>query len=299
MANGAAARPIPVRWTWLGLACCLWARAGASCNQKNKQKAMYLTHTFSPDLDTQGAFDVIADVIWENLDGLRSYGNRGLYNAVTIGWPNPSPSGYLGPQATGADPDVGQVLFSLWDKSPGESAWQPALPLIPEVADPKAVPGMASCKRNCNDCGVHDGPTVGDGSTGTQCKVYIPAYTGQEVRLRLRRYQRDVELYMYGQTWTGDAWEVTVEDLGTGEIWLVGRQLLAGVNQGLNRVNAFYEHIGRANLLTTTRRLTLRRNSGRQLSAPYFRIGARRATPSTQQPHAAARGCLTRRALSS
>ena len=49
---------------------------------------------------------------------------------------------------------------------------------------------------------------------------------------------------MYGRTWTGDVWEVTVQDLGTGEVWTVGRQLLAEQTGGIVRTSAFNEHIG-------------------------------------------------------
>eukprot|EP00316_Scyphosphaera_apsteinii_P011082 CAMPEP_0119330538 /NCGR_PEP_ID=MMETSP1333-20130426/78452_1 /TAXON_ID=418940 /ORGANISM="Scyphosphaera apsteinii, Strain RCC1455" /LENGTH=78 /DNA_ID=CAMNT_0007339935 /DNA_START=281 /DNA_END=514 /DNA_ORIENTATION=- len=48
----------------------------------------------------------------------------------------------------------------------------------------------------------------------------------------------------YGKTWRGDEWEVTIQDLETGQFWLVGRQLLAGSLSGLKRISAFYEHIG-------------------------------------------------------
>ena len=47
--------------------------------------------------------------------------------------------------------------------------------------------------------------------------------------MRARRVQRDATASYAGRSWTGDVWEVSVQDLGTGQLWVVGRQLLAGV----------------------------------------------------------------------
>ena len=161
----------------------------------------------------------------------------------------------MGPQITGQDPNVGQVLFSLWDHGEfGDAAWLPAMPLTEEVINHKqlgaSMPGVASCNRNCNDCAVHTGAKADDGTTGTQCRVYIPAYQGQRVRMRLRRVVETMTMDAYGQSWSGSAWEVTVQDVGTGEHWLVGRQFVAteqGVNgqaSQLKRMTAFYEFLG-------------------------------------------------------
>ena len=130
----------------------------SDCNQQNKQKAMYSEFQHIPSLATVPATDVIADITWEDLDDMRAYGNRGNYQAWTLGWrtgpsdgnPN-APGGYMGPQSTGAgDSSVEQVLFSLWDKKEqagiGKEGWYPALPLI-DYADARAQPGTASCKR--------------------------------------------------------------------------------------------------------------------------------------------------------
>jgi hypothetical protein len=136
------------------------------------------------------------------------------------------------------------VLFSLWDAGDyGNANWLPALPLIGET-DAVANPGTASCKRNCNDCAVHQGSVADDGSTGTQCKVYIPAYSGQHLRVRMRRVGVAQTMVAYGQSWLGDTWEVSIQDVGTGELWLVGRQLLAGVSEGIRSISAFHELIG-------------------------------------------------------
>ena len=89
--------------------------------------------------------------------------------------------------------------------------------------------GRTSCRRNCNDCNVHKGGhKAPDGTTGTQCKVFIPAYTGQHLRTRIRRYRKSATATMYGTEWIGDAWEVTIEDIGTKESWLVARHINYG-----------------------------------------------------------------------
>ena len=150
-------------------------------------------------------------------------------------WEAPSPRGYMGPQVIATRLISGepqQVLFSIWDNKPGEDTWLPA------------IPDHENCNRNCNDCGVHVGDKVDDGSTGTQCKVFIPRYANQVLRMRVRRVEAEGSREMYGQTWTGGVWEVTVQDLGTGEVWMVGRQLLAEQTGGIVGTSAFNEHIG-------------------------------------------------------
>ena len=231
---GAAANPPPMRALLL-----LWLASipavSASCNQQNKQKAVYAYFEHEPPLSEVPALDMIGDIVVGELDSLEAYGNRGIYSAFMLNWNEPSPGGYMGPQVTakrlisGADQ---QVLFSLWDQDPGEDTWLPA------------IPDQENCKRNCNDCAVHTGEVHDDGSTGTQCKVFIPRYANQELRMRVRRVEAEGSREMYGRTWTGGVWEVTVQDLGTGDVWTVGRQLLAEQTGGIIRTSAFNEHIG-------------------------------------------------------
>ena len=205
------------------------------CNQKSKQKALYAYPIFSPPLSSSNmAFDVAADVTWDNLANLRAYGARGLFNAWTIKWGGATPGGYMGPQATGSGDDVEQVLFSLWDeKRYGDDGWFPALPyggdlLVDDCGKfARDNPGTPCCKRNCQDCGSAHASDLDDSSTGTQCKVYIPAYAGQRTRMRIKRVEMDQEVVAYGQTWSGDVWTVTIQDVGTGEEWLVGTQVSA------------------------------------------------------------------------
>ena len=70
-----------------------------------------------------------------------------------------------------------QVLFSICVLIAGVSGWLPA------------IPDHENCKRNCNDCAVHTGEVHDDGSTGTQCKVFIPRYANQVLRMRVRRVE--------------------------------------------------------------------------------------------------------------
>jgi len=198
------------------------------CNQLNKEKAMYAYPHYDPPLSEQAAYDIVAEVQWMNLDGLRAFGGSGIFASFPLHWYGDNvPSGYFGPQATGhGDPSKEQVLFSLWDGGRGTDAWQPA------------IPRSCGCERNCNDCGDLD-------STGTQCKVFIPAYSGQRLRLRLRQTATDVVETFAGAHWLGDEWEVTIVDIGTSEEWLVGRQLLTNTQRnGVKDIQTFNEHIG-------------------------------------------------------
>jgi len=198
------------------------------CTQLTKEKAMYAYPEFEPPLSQQAAYDVVAEVKWMNLEDMRAWGKNGIYAAFPVKWAGSNvPGGYMGPQATGNnDGSAEQVLFSLWDAARGTADWQPALPR------------SENCKRNCNDCGDTE-------STGTQCKVFIPAYSGQTVQIRLRQVATNVVDTYNGKQWTGDEWEVTIKDLGTEQEWLVGRQLLTNANgNGLKSITAFNEHIG-------------------------------------------------------
>lgn len=189
---------------------------------------MYAQPQFDPPLSKVAAYDIVAEVKWVDLEGMRAFGKNGIFAAFEVRWQGANvPHGYFGPQATGGgDPKQEQVLFSLWDGALGTADWQPAIPRSPE------------CKRNCNDCRDEE-------STGTQCKVHIPAYTGQSLQLRLRQTATDVVETYNGTRWKGDEWEVTISDLGTRQEWLVGRQLLSNAaGNGLKSIQAFDEHIG-------------------------------------------------------
>ena len=210
--------------------------ASSDCNSTNKEKAMYADPSFDPPLSEVGAFDVEMDVIWTNLDGLRAFGADGVFAAFPVHWHgSPSIGGYVGPQATGDDAERGPALFSLWDGAYNTSEWQPALPL------------SEGCRRNCEDC---DDPNV---TTGTQCSVSVPAYSGARLRLRLRRVRENVTADYAGRSWTGDQWECTIaelvgEALRVNQTWLVGEILLTfaagGAGGGLESVSSFDEHIG-------------------------------------------------------
>eukprot|EP00588_Corethron_pennatum_P026093 CAMPEP_0194319392 /NCGR_PEP_ID=MMETSP0171-20130528/15842_1 /TAXON_ID=218684 /ORGANISM="Corethron pennatum, Strain L29A3" /LENGTH=438 /DNA_ID=CAMNT_0039076589 /DNA_START=219 /DNA_END=1536 /DNA_ORIENTATION=+ len=221
-------------------------RSLQSCSQQTKQKAIYASFEFEPSLKDEPALDVIGDVYWDDIDDLRAFGGRGIFHAFPVGFGSGLPGGYFGPQATGAgSEDVEQVLFSLWDqKRYGEEGWLPALPVVGgDIEDCRTFsasdnPGRACCKRNCNDCSQSQ-------TTGTQCKVFIPARSGTHLRLNAYRVDTDQSMAYEGTTWTGDVWQVDVWDVAAGRRYPVGRQLLAGASgSGIDRLSNFLEHIG-------------------------------------------------------
>ena len=222
-----------------------------ACTQTNKHKALYASYEHDPPLGTVPALDVVAEVVWTKLDDLRAYaatparwatnGGRGLYAAWPCGWAGSGlPGGYFGLQVTGkqlaAQPQKqSQMLFSLWDKNKGEANERLALPM------------HDNCKRNCNDCGVHDGATSDDGSTGTQCKAHYYPQEGRTYRVRIFREEAMRTVESYGRSVSGSVWTVTVQDMDDPDRaapQVVGSQLIEGATQGLNRVNVFLEHIG-------------------------------------------------------
>lgn len=208
------------------------------CNQQTKQKSIYTTPKFSPDISSVNAFDIIGDVIWTDLDGLRNTHKNGKYMAFPVGWGPNVPSGYFGTQAIARDKTKGQLLFSLWDHNKN-GVWKAAIPTHP------------NCKRNCNDCAVHTGDSASDGSTGTQCKFHVPVGTGTHFRVRIRRTAEDITVDYNGNldpsgSFRGDEYTVTVQNVDTAELWVVGSQVLTGVygGRGINRIATFNEHIG-------------------------------------------------------
>ena len=55
---------------------------------------MYANFMHSPPLSQQPAFDIIGDVVWDDLNDLRKFGKNGIFNAWTIKWDGNSPGGY-------------------------------------------------------------------------------------------------------------------------------------------------------------------------------------------------------------
>ena len=187
-----------------------------SCNQTNKQKAVYAQPIWDV-AGNLGAFEVVNDVIWGNLDGLRLYGKNGIYAATTVAFNEGSPTGYYGVQATGGgDTDHEQVLFSLWDKG-----------------DNLALPMSDTCKRNCNDC---SDPSL---TTGSQCKIFIPANSNESHRLTIRRTASNESSSYNGTVYFGDVFEVTVDDVSVGKLLVAN-----SFDSGVSRISFFNEHIG-------------------------------------------------------
>eukprot|EP00239_Pterosperma_sp_CCMP1384_P002208 CAMPEP_0197843374 /NCGR_PEP_ID=MMETSP1438-20131217/233_1 /TAXON_ID=1461541 /ORGANISM="Pterosperma sp., Strain CCMP1384" /LENGTH=692 /DNA_ID=CAMNT_0043453475 /DNA_START=282 /DNA_END=2360 /DNA_ORIENTATION=+ len=217
--------------------------AGAqSCNTRIKQKSLYVNFNHEPSLTNSPAFDMVADTIWEKLDKLADFGERGIYSAWPITFKRRRDNvrqvgGYMGVQVTADNlnnKENGNVLWSLWDKNTG-------------TADQRiAIPMHENCKRNCNDCAVHEGKTMSDGTTGTKCRTSIPVVQGHTYRMRIRRVQEEATVTdYYNLTVTGSVWEVTLHDIDSdiGE-QIVGRQLLEKVDSGLIKLSAFHEHLG-------------------------------------------------------
>ena len=131
------------------LVCCC-SRAAVSCNQQTKQKAIYAKFVHSPPLDQVPALEVLTEVTWGDTSSLRTHNAHGIYDAwMTHFAPAPGQQvmgGYFGAQIKGKSTKPDMLLFSIWDKDPGEDTWQAALPRHP------------NCARNCNDCAVHRGP---------------------------------------------------------------------------------------------------------------------------------------------
>ena len=211
-----------------------------ACLQTTKQKALYASASFAPSLASRPAFAIDTEVQWMSTASLRAWNANGIYDAfMTYFAPAAGKTrmgGYFGAQikgGMGSKPDM--LLFSMWDKHPGEGdAWQAALPR------------HANCQRNCNDCAVHSGPgKAPDGSTGTKCFVNIPKQeSGATFRLRIRRVAVASTAELYGRNWTGDEYEVSAVHVQSNTSWVVGRQLIDTSLAGMNGMSTFHEHLG-------------------------------------------------------
>eukprot|EP01084_Bolivina_argentea_P067457 122838_1 len=155
------------------------ATDATNCNSTNKQKALYAFFAHEPSLEDKPVFEIETEVKWVNVTSLRTWNKNGIYDAFMIYFKasssNKAISGYFGVQAKTGNESGDMLLFSLWDSNPGNtSSWQ------------AAIPGNSSnCKRNKND-GSH--ANTPDGTTGTQCKLYIPFMdSGSVFRLHIQR----------------------------------------------------------------------------------------------------------------
>ena len=187
------------------------------------------------------AFEIEAEVTWMNVSSLRAWGHNGIYDAFMIHFaaaPSKEPmGGYFGVQAHSGNDSGDMLLSSLWDQNPGQSEkWQAAIPKHP------------NCKRNCNDCGDkphNDSNAAPDGTTGTQCKMYIPFMpNGVNFRLHIERIAVNQSAYMYNRTWIGDEYEVSIRHVQSNISWIVGTQLVSTSFSGIDQMDTFCEHIG-------------------------------------------------------
>jgi hypothetical protein len=84
------------------------------------------------------------------------------------------------------------------------------------------VTRSAPAARNCQDhvnCDLND-----DGSTGTQCKLYVPVTEGHTYLMRVRRTARNATTEAYGRNVSGSLWRVTIQDVEAASLTVVGEQ---------------------------------------------------------------------------
>jgi hypothetical protein len=187
----------------------------------DKQKALYATPTYRTPLKNLNAFDIEVSVSWDSLQQLRQFGKNGVYEATSIGVVN-GPSGYFGPQVFGnkGKNTKDMILFSFWD---GDSM---ALPIN------QGIDGV--CKRNCQD------GFCGDEDNGAKCSLKYPMEAGVDYTMRLRR----VEAIATVDSKSGSVWQLSVTNQKSKVTKVVGKMLFVDVNQGIDRMNFFHEHLG-------------------------------------------------------
>jgi hypothetical protein len=162
---------------------------------------------------------VEVSVSWESLDDLRNYGNRGIYEATTIGIVD-GPSGYFGAQVFGKGSSNDIILFSFWDSG------SMAVPINDGID--------GTCKRNCQDgaCGGSD--------NGTKCTLKYPMEAGVDYTMRMQR----TEEFATVDSQSGSVWQVSVTNEQTQVSKIVGKMLFVDVDKGIKRMKYFHEHIG-------------------------------------------------------
>ena len=117
---------------------CIERSVGADCNETSKQKALYAYFDHEPSLEDAPAFEIESEVTWTNVTSLRTWNKNGIYDAFMV-YLAASPgkeamSGYFGVQAKTGNASRDMLLFSLWDKNPGEGEeWQAAIPMSSEA----------------------------------------------------------------------------------------------------------------------------------------------------------------------
>ena len=215
---------------------------------------MYSSFTFSHSLKAKPIIGVEVRVVWDEFKFYNG-GAGGTYAAYTIGSNRRGPGGYFGDQMTNTR---GQFLFSLWDgdrkvKNKGETVIKKSSRLTWPL-------DMDRCKRNCQDCGMsHLGGVKKAGySTGTQCKIQYPHYTGGNgytIKLTRTEERRTINTADYGgmpkshedfgetdRNVTGSSWKVeAIND--NGEKFQVGEMLFEEAT-AVVRLGSFDEMLG-------------------------------------------------------
>ena len=191
-----------------------------ACNGTNKQKALYIRYAIDPPLSAAPATDLTVEHLWNSTADMRRFGANGVYAAQPIYTAGGGPGGYFGSQAD-ADPSIGGLLFSIWDKKRGHpfnatAACPPSAvgpgrryPNVTWCETMHAFPLVPSCHRNCNDCGLHPG---WHNTTGTQCGVAMELSGGDGVRFRLWQSKPNATLadpLGMGLAYAGAEWTLT------------------------------------------------------------------------------------------
>ena len=221
------------------------------CTADTKQKALYLTYTFSPPLQHSPALDIAVEHEWNSTADLKRWGRNGVFAAQPFGMRD-GPGGYFGSQVFGAVDQDGGLLLSIWDR-----LWPSAdVPRCMAAGGPNetwcehqhAFPLSPSCRRHCLDCGLHPG---WHNTTGVQCSLPMRIVDGAAVRFRLWRSAARARLPdplgMGLPPYSGSKWQLTVEQPSAASsppAQLVGEVFLEETYEGVSRFGAFHEHIG-------------------------------------------------------
>eukprot|EP01063_Lacrimia_lanifica_P039772 TRINITY_DN881_c0_g1_i1.p1 TRINITY_DN881_c0_g1~~TRINITY_DN881_c0_g1_i1.p1 ORF type:complete len:311 (+),score=87.35 TRINITY_DN881_c0_g1_i1:76-1008(+) len=226
------------------------------CTAPVKQPALYLTYHFDPPLKQQNAYDLSAETVWNHTSDMKKTHQYGVYAAHPVGFAGSKGeiSGYFGTQVFGKAPaDEVTLLFSIWDgRRSGTCAddYDPSLaPNATWCGALHAFPVTDTCKRHCNDCGLHPG---WHNTTGVQCggqKVTVSP--GDAIRTRIHRVEADAK-FTFAETpkieYQGSVWRATAQVVSAAGVaaapFEIGKIFFESLDGGLDRFSAFHEHIG-------------------------------------------------------
>eukprot|EP00746_Dinoflagellata_sp_MGD_P164375 gnl/MRDRNA2_/MRDRNA2_92968_c0_seq1.p1 gnl/MRDRNA2_/MRDRNA2_92968_c0~~gnl/MRDRNA2_/MRDRNA2_92968_c0_seq1.p1 ORF type:complete len:568 (+),score=122.23 gnl/MRDRNA2_/MRDRNA2_92968_c0_seq1:81-1784(+) len=234
------------------------AQNAAACSQTNKQKSMYGEYQFDPPLSTKGSTDISMSVIWEDWTSASWRGTKG---GVYASWPFKTgkgsvkgPSGYFGAQLKAKS----SFIFSVWDGNRFTGSGHNKKFI---KSDQLVWPLNANCKRNCQDCGLHELRKYKQAgfTTGTKCMTeYLPMNKLGRFDLRIHRVKASMTINtaQYGgmpkghgmigehnRQVTGSRWRVTATNAATQQEIEVADLLLEG-GEEIVRITTFDEMLG-------------------------------------------------------